>query len=934
MRRMCLVLVVLALALSSVGSTAAAPAPAGPSLPAADPLLQPPSEGPQLARRGDVNASPFQPEAAASGVQRRPHASPFSNSASPAAADLVGGNFPIASFSDVVSGNTDLDSAVVAWNSRRKVWLVVWHAYGRAHNFDIFGREVNETGATPSAFFPIIQVDGIQGAPALAYDATNDQYWLAWIDATSAPQRVFVQRLSSTGQAQGSPLQVSAPGVDAEEPRVACSAQRCVVVFTSGPASGTWIDARSLDAAGNLVSGVVRVSPPGAKADSADVAHNPGDNQFLISWSQEQAGTSWDIMAQVLSPDAALVGGPITVCSAPDAQDEPRLAYSAFLNRYCAVWSDGRDGNDWDIFGRMLDRAAVPLGEAFQVYSGTYDDDQPSVAAHGTRDQFLVTLRHELAAYGVPAIVAVTVTGAGVATGSFEVRRGNNRRWYPQAAYRGGGDDYLVTCMSDEIGGESDVFARRVSYDRTLTGASILVCAGRKGQEWPGVAYNAKNDRFLAAWQDYHSTAKYEIRGRAVAYDGALPGQEVILSQSGHGAFYPVVSSLPNRDDGLVTWVSFGDVWLEIRGRRLSASGQALAAEVLVSGPTHTNAAWGLCSTANPGRNEYLVVWSCFVEGSYNIYAQRLNADAVLQETNIPICRAAGNQVMPCVAFNPQTKEYLIAWLDARSPGAGVYGQRLSELGALVGGEMRLSEATGALGSASLAWNANRNEYLMVWRERVTDSIVYGRRLDAAGQPLGATFAITAGAWQATWPMLGYDALCHDYLLTWNETRESTDTDVVGARLGADGLIGGACFDVSARTEIQYAQALAQNTASGQFVVVWMDAFAGNWDVFGQRWINPCLPTPTPSPSATPTQTLTPTRTSTPTQTLTPTRTATSTQTPTLTRTATSTQTPTLTRTSTVTGTPTRTLTPTQTLTPGPISTRLYLPIIVRGATP
>ena len=916
MRRRCLVLVALVLALSSVGPSVAAPAPGGPFLPAADPLLQPPSEGPQLARRGAEDASLFQRQAAASGGPRRPHALPRSESASPAAADLVGGNFPIANFSDVVSGNTDLDGAVVAWNSRRKVWLVVWHAYGRAHNFDIFGREVSETGATPAAFFPIIQLDGIQGAPALAYDATNDQYWLAWVDAASAAQKVFVQRLSSTGQAQGSPLQVSAPGVDAEEPRVACSAQRCVVVFTSGP----WIDARSLDAAGNLMSGVVRVSPPGAIADSADVAYNPGDNQFLTVWSQEQAGASWDIKAQVLGADAALLGGPITVCSAPDAQDEPRLAYSAFLNRYCVVWSDGRDGNDWDIFGRMLDHAAVPMGEAFQVYSGAYDDDQPSVAAHGTRDQFLVTLRHELAAYGVPAIVAVTVTGAGVATGSFEVRRGNNRRWYPQVAYRGGGDDYLVTCVSDEIGGESDVFARRVRYDRTLTGASILVCAGRKGQEWPGVAYNAKNDRFLAAWQDYHSTAKYEIRGRAVAPDGALPGQEVILSQSGRGAFSPVVSSLPNRDDGLVTWVSFGDVWLEIRGRRLSASGQALAAEVLVSGPTHTNAVWGLSSTANPGRNEYLVVWCSFVEGTYNIYAQRLSADAVLQETNIPICRAAGDQALPRVAFSPQTKEYLIVWMDFRDPGRGVYGQRLSELGALLGGEIRLSEATGALGTGSLAWNADRNEYLLVWRESITDSIIYGRRLDAAGQPLGATFAITAGAWQATYPMLGYDALCHDYLLTWNEARESTDTDVVGARLGADGLISGARFDVSARTEIQYAHALAQDTASGQFVVVWMDAFANNWDVYGQRWINPCLPAPTPPPSATPTQTLTPTRTSTPTQTLTPTRTATSTQTPTLTRTA------------TVTGTPTRTPTATQTLTPGPVRTRLYLPIIVRGA--
>jgi len=943
MRRMCSVLVIVALALSSAGPSAASPAPAGPCIPAA------PFEGPFLTLRTGAPVSAGPGAGAAHGSRWHSTASalwsaPVSQetAAHPIARaqDLVGGNFPIANFADQVSNNTDLDYAVVAWNSRRNTYLVVWHAYGRAHNFDILGREVTDTGATPNPVFPIIQSDGAQGAPALAFDAANNQFWLAWVDVATGTERVMAQRLSTSGQAQGSAVQVSSATSAAWSPRVACSAQRCVVTYISGSGDAPWVEARSLGADGNPGAAAVRLCPAGAIATDPDVAYNPLDNQFLAVWDQQQPGTSFDILGQVLSPEGAPVGGLITVVSAADDQVTPRVAYSTFLNRYCVVWADFRNGNDSDVFGRILSRAAAPLGDAFQVYAGPYQELQPAVAAHGTRDQFVVTLCHDLEAWGLPAIMAVTVTGGGTVTGSVEVRSGDNDRWYPQVAQRSGSDDYLVTCMANEAGGEADVFAQRVRYDRTLTGTPILVCAGRKGQESPGVAYNGKNDRYLAAWQDYRSVTKYDIRGRPFAPDGTLLAQEVVLSQSGRAALWPVVASLPGRDDALVAWVAFENVGLEFRGRRIGAAGQALGNEVLISGNTQTYASWGLAGVANPGRNEYLVVWSCFTEGSYNIYAQRLSAEAAPQGANLPICRAADDQNMPRVVYNPHAREYLIVWSDYRSPGAGIYGQRLSELGALVGGEMRLGEAVGSLGTASLAWNVELQEYLLVWRDRVTDQVIYGRRLNATAQPLGAAFAVTQAAWQAYYPALGYDGLCHDYLLTWMETRDSTDSDVVGGHLGADGRLVGERFDVAARTEIQQMQQLAQNSTNGEFVVVWMDAFAGSWDVFGQRWINACLPTPTPQPSATPTQTQTPTRTSTPTLTQTPTRTPTQTPTQTPTRTSTQNPTQTRTRTPTVTETPngtrtatvTQTPTSTQTGTPVPVGASVYLPVIVRGA--
>ena len=230
MRRVCCVLVLFALSLSSVGQPATGAALGIPIQSMAYVALQSTMETLPLAWRTQEDDRPR------AGDKLRPNVLFTRSSASSMQAlDLVGGNFPIATFADQVSGNTDLNAPVVAWNSRRNTYLVVWHAYGRAHGFDIFGREVSDAGATPASYFPIVQTACTQGNPALTFDAANNQYWLAWEDASATTNRVFTQRLSTTGQPMGNPVQVSSSGSAAWTPHVACSSQRCVVVYSCGP---------------------------------------------------------------------------------------------------------------------------------------------------------------------------------------------------------------------------------------------------------------------------------------------------------------------------------------------------------------------------------------------------------------------------------------------------------------------------------------------------------------------------------------------------------------------------------------------------------------------------------------------------------------------------------------------------------------------------
>jgi hypothetical protein len=786
----------------------------------------------------------------------------------------LGPNFPIANFQDATGPTTDPGHPVLAFNTRRGTWLVVWHAYLRVGGYNLYAREVGITGAMPTAAITVCATAGGQYDPALAYDAANDQYWLAWRDERSGTPQVYARRLASTGAPQGNEILVSS--AKGYNPRLTCSGQRCLIVFTTDDGTLSWIQARALDATGNPASAVVDVTPASGRADRPDVAYNSLDNQFLAVWQQWQSDTGWDVAARVLSPDLATPGAVNVLCSQPEDQQRPSVAFHVGRTLYGVVWTDHRNGANTDLFCQILGRDGAPLGANFLAYAGPYDDLEPHITAHATRDQFMIVCTALVAANGLPSIRACTVTTGGAATGSVKVLEADNYRSAPQVAPRAGSDEYLVVWRENRTNAQPDIAAQRLRQDRVLSGGVLVVTAGRKGQEVPAVAYNAKNNRFLAAWRDYHPGNDYEIRGRVVGPDGALLGQEVVISRRGTLRNFPWVASLPERDDFLVVYLAATNN-LDVAAQRVNAAGQLAGTEIVVSRDTPSYGGGWPHIAANPARNEYLVAWTAFTAGGWDVHAQLLSAEGALLGRNLDVCVAAGTESLAYVTYCPPRNEYLVTWLEYRNSNAGeVYGQRISAEGALLGGELVLASANLQIESQRVVWNEQASEYLLVWGDTVGAGRVFGRRLDASATPLGGQFAITAPEWGAYWPALGYDRLTHEYLLSWTAEGATTDEDVWAARLGADGLVRGAPFGVSVREEIQTRKDLAQDTQSGAFLLVWQDASSGTWDVYGQRWINPALPTPTSGPTSSPTPTLTPTRTltpGTPTATPTPTRT-------------------------------------------------------------
>jgi hypothetical protein len=217
----------------------------------------------------------------------------------------------------------------------------------------------------------------------------------------------------------------------------------------------------------------------------------------------------------------------------------------------------------------------------------------------------------------------------------------------------------------------------------------------------------------------------------------------------------------------------------------------------------------------NPQANEYLVAWiadGLATDDEFELFGQRLSgAGAELGgDFRISTTGADGDTNLqvgdPALAHNPEAGEYLVVWEAAGLAtvnGLEVFGQRLTAVGAEIGGDFRIS-TTGTDGDADrevedpvVAYNPQAAEYLVAWEADglATDneSEVFGQGLSGAGAELGGQFRIsTTGAdgdtnREVEEPAMAYNPQRNEYLVAWQADALATDNEfeILARRSGA-----------------------------------------------------------------------------------------------------------------------------------------------------
>ncbi len=209
--------------------------------------------------------------------------------------------------------------------------------------------------------------------------------------------------------------------------------------------------------------------------------------------------------------------------------------------------------------------------------------------------------------------------------------------------------------------------------------------------------------------------------------------------------------------------------------------------------------------------------------------------------STFPIVDETVDAVVPSVAYNSHDQEYLVVWSRDLTSYADIYGQRVSKTGKLVGPAFAISSGTGARRLLpKIAYNTASNEYLIVWMDWTTLAhTISGRRISATGTPLDTEISFNTIIFPNTYyeyPSVAYASTSDLYLVVWQE-RNLTTFNVVGRTLSGAGVLDIGKLIVYLDTPATgpgIAPRLAYNRERNEFLVACRQGLAA-LAIYGQR---------------------------------------------------------------------------------------------------
>ena len=243
---------------------------------------------------------------------------------------------------------------------------------------------------------------------------------------------------------------------------------------------------------------------------------------------------------------------------------------------------------------------------------------------------------------------------------------------------------------------------------------------------------------------------------------------------------------------------------------------------------------------ASDGANGAIVVWEDYRDGAADIYAQRITADgnAAWTAGGVALVTAVGDQLAPQIVVDGSGGA-IVVWEDHRGGNGDIYAQRIDANGVVqwaadgvavsATAEHQFSPrlVAGPAGAAFIVWEDFRSG---------NDYDIYAQQLGSAGTPAWTSDGVVVSA--ATRNQLAPQVIADGSsgaIVAWEDHR-GTGADIYAQRIDSTGMATWTAngLVISAAANNQRAPRMVADEAGGAFVA-WEDYRNGNADVFAQH---------------------------------------------------------------------------------------------------
>jgi PKD repeat protein len=288
------------------------------------------------------------------------------------------------------------------------------------------------------------------------------------------------------------------------------------------------LGARFVGADGTLLGSTVTLTTKAALSVGVACGAQGGTDTCLIAWVEEKPFLVSGRLVRYSGGSVQFLTDPFVINqNAYDdlGESDPAVAYSATSNEFLVSWAEYSSPGGPDVKAQRVSAAGSAIGTEIPIAVTTAWEGDPSVAYNPFTNEFLVAYQFNDGNVAVQLVQPGTGNLIGgrstVLSGVFEK--------YPEVAFNPDTRQYLVTCWAQTP--LWVIHGRFLDETGQPLGDAPIAVAPLGGGPQTGLAYNAVNKAFFAAFQDHDNV---ETWGASVS-SGGVPNPRFQVTVVGNG---------------------------------------------------------------------------------------------------------------------------------------------------------------------------------------------------------------------------------------------------------------------------------------------------------------------------------------------------------------------------------------------------------------